>query len=83
MSNPFDPSNWGGWGGWASFGYLSPPRPDSPGVGNARHALGALQRKLEEVERSHDLAGLQYAFDNFRNALKAAFPSGGPNGPVG
>jgi hypothetical protein len=54
-------------------------------------ALNQLQRVLAQTGpfnagssvQQPQLAALQQAFDALRNALKAAYPAGGPNGPVG
>jgi hypothetical protein len=56
-----------------------------PALGGAQQALRILQTQLNQARRGDavSLAGLQQAFDNFRNALKTAFPFGGPHGPIG
>jgi hypothetical protein len=64
----------GGYGGQAS-----------PGTRGAQQALKRLDRAMHQAQPGNtaSLASLQSAFDNFRYALKAAFPTGGPHGPVG
>jgi hypothetical protein len=71
----------GGQGGQGGFRGA----PVSPGVGGAQQALAQLQRSLRQAHPgdSNSLSALQQSFDNFRNALKSAFPNGGPHGAVG
>jgi hypothetical protein len=64
------------WGGGYGAGY---------GTAGAIQALDNLRRMLRQTSTGNPaaLAALQQAFDSFRNALKQAFPTGGPHGPVG
>jgi len=46
-------------------------------------AIQQLKQAVDAAGRGGSLVALQAAFDNLRNAMKSAFPSGGPNGAVG
>jgi hypothetical protein len=73
----------GGWRGAPA----PPPWAGAGGFGNTGvlQALDALRVAVRQTTpgNSGQLSMLQQSFDTLRNAMKAAFPSGGPHGPVG
>jgi hypothetical protein len=73
-------------------GYGPPPPPpgygggSQAGISRVRQAIGQLRSAVEATSRGgqvSSLGNLQAAFDNLRNAMKAAWPTGGPHGPIG
>lgn len=54
------------------------------GSHRVKAAISRLSHAVESTERGHgSLSDVQAALDGLRGAMRATWPSGGPNGPVG
>lgn len=60
-----------------------PNAPQDHQVGAVTQAIKQLEQSVKAAAHGGSLATLQASFDNLRNHMQAAFPSGGPNGAVG